>query len=176
MSDIRGIGVDLCEIARMQAWLDEGRSLRRLFTEEEQAYIASKGATAAQTMAGLFAAKEAVLKAMGTGMTIPMTDIVITHTDLGQPIVILQGKAAALGGTVLISQYWGKKDTKRIKQVFPLVTMLTLCVAVVFVLLAQLCPEPLLRLVLSSSATLSVARNGLGGSVTDCGISRAGGV
>ena len=87
----------------MQAWLDEGRSLRRLFTEEEQAYIASKGAAAAQTMAGLFAAKEAVLKALGTGMTIPMTDIVISHTELGQPIVTLAGKAAEFGGTMLVS-------------------------------------------------------------------------
>ena len=103
MSDIRGIGVDLCEIARMQAWLDEGRSLRRLFTEEEQAYIASKGAAAAQTMAGLFAAKEAVLKALGTGMTLPMTDICITHTDLGQPVVTLSGKAADMGGRVHLS-------------------------------------------------------------------------
>ena len=100
---IRGIGVDMCEISRMQTLLDEGHSLRRMFTEAEQAYISSKGASAAQTMAGLFAAKEAVLKALGTGLTIPMTDIVITHTDLGQPIVILQGMAAALGGTVLIS-------------------------------------------------------------------------
>lgn len=57
------------------------------------------------------------------------------------------------GSGVLIAQYWGKKDTRRIKQVFPLVTLLTLCVALVFVLLAQLCPGPLLRVVLSSSAS-----------------------
>ena len=99
----KGIGIDLCEIARMQTLLDEGRSLRRMFTEEEQAYIAGKGASAAQTMAGMFAAKEAVLKALGTGMTIPMTDIVISHTELGQPIVTLTGKAAAFGGTLLVS-------------------------------------------------------------------------
>ena len=99
----KGIGIDLCEIARMQALLDEGRSLRRMFTEAEQAYIAGKGASAAQTMAGMFAAKEAVLKALGTGMTIPMTDIVISHTELGQPIVTLTGKAAQSGGTVLVS-------------------------------------------------------------------------
>lgn len=99
----KGIGLDLCEIARMQALLDEGRSLRRMFAEEEQVYIHAKGATAAQTMAGLFAAKEAVLKALGTGMTIPLTDIVITHTELGQPIAELRGKAAELGGKLLIS-------------------------------------------------------------------------
>lgn len=99
----KGIGIDLCEVARMQTLLDEGRSLRRMFTEEEQAYIAGKGASAAQTMAGMFAAKEAVLKALGTGMTIPMTDIVISHTELGQPIVTLAGKAAEFGGTMLVS-------------------------------------------------------------------------
>lgn len=99
----KGIGLDLCEIARMQTLLDEGRSLRRMFTEEEQAYIAGKGASAAQTMAGMFAAKEAVLKALGTGMTIPMTDIVISHTELGQPVATLTGKAAAFGGTMLVS-------------------------------------------------------------------------
>jgi len=103
MCNMRGIGIDLCEIARMQRLLDEGHSLRRIFTEEEQAYIYSKGASAAQTMAGMFAAKEAVLKALGTGLTIPLTDIVITHTELGQPAATLAGKAAELGGKVMIS-------------------------------------------------------------------------
>ncbi|MBQ3157589.1 MAG: holo-ACP synthase [Clostridia bacterium] len=100
---VRGVGVDLCEIARMQALLDSGHSLRRMFTEEEQTYIRSKGASAAQTMAGLFAAKEAVLKALGVGLTIPMTDIVITHTELGQPVAGLHGKAAEKGGRILLS-------------------------------------------------------------------------
>lgn len=103
MSDVRGVGVDLCEIARMQELLDSKRSLRRLFSEEEQAYIMSKGATAAQTMAGLYAAKEAVLKALGTGMSVAMTDIHITHTPLGQPQVTLHGKAAEMGGHILLS-------------------------------------------------------------------------
>ena len=103
MSDVRGLGIDLCEIARMQALLDEGRSLRRMFTEDEQAYISSKGATSAQTMAGLYAAKEAVLKAIGTGLTIPMTDVIINHTELGRPLVTLTGKAAEAGGKVHLS-------------------------------------------------------------------------
>lgn len=103
MSDLRGIGIDLCEIARMQRLLDEGRSLRRMFTDEEEAYIRSKAVSAAQTMAGMFAAKEAVLKALGTGMTIPMTDIVILHTALGQPVAALTGQAADFGGTVMVS-------------------------------------------------------------------------
>ena len=103
MSEIRGIGLDLCEIARMQRLLDEGHSLRRMFTEEEEAYIRGKGVSSAQTMAGMFAAKEAVLKAFGTGMRIALTDIVISHTDLGQPVAVLQGKAADQGGHILLS-------------------------------------------------------------------------
>ena len=103
MSDVRGVGIDLCEIARMQSLLDEGRSLRRMFTEEEQACIASRGVAAAQTMAGLFAAKEAILKALGTGMRIAMTDIVITHTALGQPVATLCGHAATYGGQFHLS-------------------------------------------------------------------------
>jgi len=100
---IRGIGIDLCEIARMQTMLDENRSLRRMFTEAEEAYIRSKSASAAQTMAGLYAAKEAVLKALGTGMSVAMTDIRITHTPLGQPQVTLTGKAAEMGGRIHLS-------------------------------------------------------------------------
>lgn len=103
MSDIRGIGLDLCAIPRMQELLESGRSLRRLFCEEEEAYIRSKGVGAAQTMAGLFAAKEAVLKAMGVGLTFPLTDVVISHTDLGQPLVTLTGKAEKYGGSFLLS-------------------------------------------------------------------------
>ena len=103
MSDIRGIGLDLCEISRMQQLLDSGHSLRRMFSPEEEAYIRSKGAGAAQTMAGFFAAKEAVLKALGTGMTISMTDIIISHTALGQPQASLTGAAAHAEGSFLLS-------------------------------------------------------------------------
>ncbi len=99
----KGIGIDLCTISRMQTLLDEGRSLRRMFTPEEESYIRAKGRGAAQTAAGIYAAKEAVLKALGTGMTIPLTDIIITHSDLGQPIAHMTGKAADMGGTVMVS-------------------------------------------------------------------------
>lgn len=103
MCNVRGIGLDLCAIPRMQELLDSGRPLRRLLTEREEDYVRSKGAAAAQSLAGLYAAKEAVLKALGTGLTIPMTDVVITHTELGQPQAALQGKAAEMGGRILLS-------------------------------------------------------------------------
>lgn len=103
MCNIRGIGIDLCEIARMQRLLDEGHSLRRMFTTAEQTYIRGKGASAAQSMAGMFAAKEAVLKAFGTGLAIPLTDIEITHTEQGQPCAQRHAKAAELGGQLHLS-------------------------------------------------------------------------
>lgn len=103
MSDVKGLGLDLCAIPRMQELLDSGRSLRRMFTADEEAYIRSKGVSAAQTAAGLFAAKEAVLKALGTGLTIALTDVIVTHTELGQPRIILAGKAAERGGRIEIS-------------------------------------------------------------------------
>lgn len=103
MCNVRGIGLDLCAIPRMQELLNSDRSLRRMLTESEEAYVRSRGVAAAQTFAGLYAAKEAVLKALGTGLTIPMTDVVITHTELGQPQAELRGKAAEMGGSILLS-------------------------------------------------------------------------
>jgi len=103
MCNLRGLGIDLCSIPRMAELLSGGRSLRRMFTEAEESYIRGKNAGAAQTAAGLFAAKEAVLKAFGTGLSIALTDVEIIHTDLGQPCVHLTGKAAEKGGNVQIS-------------------------------------------------------------------------
>ena len=93
MSEIRGIGLDLCEIRRMEDHLRTGL-LERYFTAEEAAYIRARGAQAAQSMAGVWAAKEAVLKALGTGIAYPLQDIEVCHTELGQPFIRLHGKAA----------------------------------------------------------------------------------
>ena len=60
---IIGIGMDLCDISRMEKLLSDGRFLARFFSAEEQAYIQSKGKSAAQSMAGIYAAKEALAKA-----------------------------------------------------------------------------------------------------------------
>ena len=60
---VRGVGIDLCAIGRMEELLGNVRFLERFFTEEETAYVMARGAAAAQSMAGIFAAKEALLKA-----------------------------------------------------------------------------------------------------------------
>lgn len=100
-----GIGLDLCEIARMERLLEKNDSfLRKYFTPSEQAYILGRGKVAAQSMAGIFAAKEALLKALGTGLgALPLTDISVEHGETGKPFYALTDMAAetfeALGAT-----------------------------------------------------------------------------
>ena len=89
---IAGVGMDLCGIARMEKLLSDGRFLRRFFSDEEQQYIQGKGKTAAQSMAGIFAAKEALTKALGTGISAgEMRDVCVTHDALGAPQYALRG-------------------------------------------------------------------------------------
>ena len=95
---VRGVGIDLCAVSRMEEQLGSGRFLARFFTEEETAYITSRGAGAAQSMAGIFAAKEALLKALGMGISLPLKDVGVTHTQTGQPAYCLTGKAKELVG------------------------------------------------------------------------------
>ena len=96
---IKGIGLDLCGIRRMEELVADGRFLNRYFTPDEKAYILSKNQAAAQSAAGIFAAKEAFLKALGTGLAgAPLTEIEVGHTPQGQPVLKLHGKALnALG-------------------------------------------------------------------------------
>ena len=94
---MKGIGMDLCEIARFERILEKGDSfLRRYFSEEEQAYIAARGQMAAQSAAAMFAAKEAFLKAAGIGIGggVPLTDVAVRHEASGQPVYGLEGRAA----------------------------------------------------------------------------------
>ncbi len=91
------MGLDVCEIARMEKLLADERFLKRYFTEEEQQYIHNKGKAAAESMAGMYAAKEAFVKAVGVGISLPLRDVAIAHTPLGQPCYRLQGKAAEFG-------------------------------------------------------------------------------
>lgn len=98
MCEIRGVGVDLCGIARMEENLSKEHFMARVFTPGEIAYIRARGRGAAASMAGIFAAKEAVCKALGTGIAFALTDIEVTHTDKGQPVVSLTGQAAQIAG------------------------------------------------------------------------------
>ena len=99
-----GLGLDLCEISRMEKMLADERFLGRYFTAQEAAYIRSRGAFAAESMAGIWAAKEAVLKAAGTGIRLPLKEVEILHDELGVPVCRLHGQSAEqLKGTYMLS-------------------------------------------------------------------------
>lgn len=93
-----GIGVDIVEISRMAAVLDKTPSFaERVFTDEERRYCESSSRPIAH-YAGRFAAREAVLKALGTGFSqgVGRRDVSVSHDDQGRPIVLLQGRALEL--------------------------------------------------------------------------------
>ena len=96
-SMVKGLGMDLCEISRMEKILTDERFLTRYFSENEIVYIRSKGKNAAQTVAGMYAAKEAFAKALGTGFTFDLKEISIIHDKMGMPQYSLTGKAEQLG-------------------------------------------------------------------------------
>ena len=105
-----GIGVDLCDIARIGEAIGKRHFYERIYTENERAYLDGRGEVKAQSAAGLFAAKEAVAKALGTGFARGVAPwlIEITHDELGAPGVLLLGGAKerleAIGGAgVLLS-------------------------------------------------------------------------
>ena len=102
---IAGIGIDLCEIARMEKLLEDGRFLSRYFSPEEQAYIAGKGRSAAQTMAGIFAAKEALGKALGVGIAADIREICVKHDANGAPYYSLSGEYARFAEDRRISSF-----------------------------------------------------------------------
>lgn len=93
---ILGLGIDLCSIPRMEKLLESDAFLNRYFAPGEGDYIRGKGAMAAASLAGLFAAKEAFAKALGEGIRgIPLSDIVIAHNDKGAPCYAPAGLARA---------------------------------------------------------------------------------
>ena len=94
---ILGAGIDLCAVSRMERLLQDGRFLARFFSAEEQAYIQKRGHAAAQSMAGIYAAKEALTKALGCGLSGgEMRDICVLHDDRGAPYYDLRGAYARL--------------------------------------------------------------------------------
>lgn len=91
-----GIGVDCTRIERVQKSMEKPNFARRVFSEEERALFASLGEKhAAETAAGCFAAKEAFLKAAGTGLGgFELSDIAVLRRKSGQPYYKLTGTAA----------------------------------------------------------------------------------
>ena len=95
---ILGTGVDIAEISRFERFVRENNAalLERLFTLRERQYCSARR-LAAQHYALRFAAKEAFLKALGTGLRngINWLDMEVVNDDLGKPVLELSGQAAA---------------------------------------------------------------------------------
>ena len=88
-------GIDLVDFPRIEQMVKQHgqRFLDRVFTSAEQAY-AESNKNGMEKLAGRFAAKEAILKLMGTGWRgkIAWTDIEVVNNSAGQPVVGLSGE------------------------------------------------------------------------------------
>ena len=94
---IYGIGTDIVATGRFQRFIDEGNNalLERIFNPAELTTCKGRKDTAS-CLAARFAAKEAFLKALGTGLRdgISWHDMEVSNDSLGKPDLILSGKAA----------------------------------------------------------------------------------
>jgi len=98
---LEGLGIDMVEVSRIKKALNRWgeRFLHRVFTAEERDYCQRK-AHPEQSLAARFAAKEAVLKAIGTGLSggIRWTDVEVVNDKSGKPEVRLGKRITQLIG------------------------------------------------------------------------------
>jgi len=89
-----GLGIDVVEIAHMEAILARTPSFKRIYSDDEKAYCEGTAHPAIH-YATRFAAKEAVLKALGTGFSqgIGPRDVEVRRNAKGKPMCILHGRA-----------------------------------------------------------------------------------
>jgi holo-[acyl-carrier protein] synthase len=105
---IFGIGTDIIKVDRFEKMVAKGRkNLKTIFTEREMDYCESK-TRRSEHYAARFAAKEAVLKALGIGWRdgFAFSDIEILNDNLGKPEVFLHGK---------VKNYFKTQKIKQIK-------------------------------------------------------------
>src|ERR1700687_354483 len=111
MAQILGTGIDLIEVARIERAINRrltgARFRARVFTQGETAYCESRGRPRYQSYAGRFAAKEATMKALGTGWNrnVGWSEIEIVRERGKAPTIVLSGKAAAFAPREQISAF-----------------------------------------------------------------------
>jgi molybdenum cofactor biosynthesis protein B len=93
-----GHGYDIVDVARIDAMLAEHgeRFTRRCFTAAERAYADSARRRRGERYAARFAAKEAAMKALGTGLRggVRWTDVAVEHERGGRPRLVVTGRCA----------------------------------------------------------------------------------
>ena len=106
---ILGHGIDIVETIRIQRLVEQHGQhfLDRCFTSGEQAYCALNPKRYFEHLAGRFAAKEAVLKVIGTGWRggIAWTDVEILREPSGQPRITLTGECQRIAKELGISRW-----------------------------------------------------------------------
>lgn len=101
---ILGIGVDLIQVDRMNRWVNQGGLIDRFFHPREVEDARSRGTKAmSASLAVRYAAKEALGKAMGTGLQhFQLREVQVVNDPEGKPEILLHGNAretfARLGG------------------------------------------------------------------------------
>ena len=99
-----GVGTDLCTVSRIAKAIEKEHFYMSVFLEGERAYLDKKGKGRAESAAAMFAAKEAVAKALGTGLAkgVAADLIEVTHDGSGAPGIMLHAGAKerldAIGG------------------------------------------------------------------------------
>ena len=93
---IIGIGIDLVECNRFLDW--SAFKKQRVFTKKELEYADDDNANAEKHLANCWAAREACLKALGTGFgdDISFSDVSVVHNDAGCPELLLAGGAKVI--------------------------------------------------------------------------------
>ena len=107
---ILGIGIDLCDLARIQRSLGGPGGARfrdRVFTPDEQAYCEARKRGRIESYAARFAAKEAAMKALGTGWAegVGWHDFEVARTGHEAPALVLHGRAATLAAARGMSRW-----------------------------------------------------------------------
>lgn len=106
---IVGHGIDIVETSRIKNMVEEHgqRFLDRVFTVNEQAYCARNPKRYFEHLAGRFAAKEAVLKVLGTGWRggIAWTDVEVVKEPSGQPKIVLTGESLRIAQSIGIARW-----------------------------------------------------------------------
>ena len=101
-----GVGIDLVDIERFRLSLERTPTMRtRLFTDVELSYVAPK-LDPVPSLAARFAAREAVMKALGLGLgAFAFHDVWVDRAASGQPSLAFAGRAAELSAEAGISRW-----------------------------------------------------------------------
>ncbi|MCG8539604.1 MAG: holo-ACP synthase [Clostridia bacterium] len=101
---IKGTGIDIIEIERVKSAIENRKFMERIFTKHEIEYFNTTNNNI-YTIAGTFASKEAVAKALGTGIRgFKWVDVEIVRDELGKPMVILHEEAKTIANQREISR------------------------------------------------------------------------